>query len=219
MSQAKLNAAIAAINYLSENYQDPQVIGIGTGSTTNLFIQELAKHPELIKTTVSSSEASTKLLRENNISVTSFNDVDELPIYVDGADSFNKHRQLIKGHGGALFREKILAYQSKLFICLLDDSKKESILGTTYVPLEVLPMARSSVARQIIKLGGHPQYRDGFQTDNGNIILNVFDWQLNQPMEFERTLNNIPGIICNGIFACRPADMIIIGHENSATVC
>jgi len=218
MSQAKLNAALEAINYLLQNYDEPQVIGIGTGSTTNLFIHELAKHPQLVKTTVSSSEASTQLLRESKISVTPFNEIDQLPLYIDGADSFNKLRQLIKGHGGALLREKILAYQAQHFICLVDDSKQESILGATYIPLEVLPMARSAVARQITKLGGHPQYRSGFQTDNGNIILDVFDWPINQPIATEHALNNIPGIICNGIFAYRPADMIIIGHQNSASI-
>jgi ribose 5-phosphate isomerase A len=217
MPQAKLNAAKAAINYLLENYHEPQNIGIGTGSTTNLFIQELAKYPHLVKTTVSSSEASTKLLHQYSIPVTPLNDISDLQIYIDGADSFNKFRQLIKGHGGALFREKIISHQAKKFICLVDDSKKETILGTSYVPLEVLPMARSFVARAILKLHGQPRYRDGFKTDNGNIILDIFDWKIEQPIKMEETLNNIPGIVCNGIFAVRPADLIIIGNEKSAT--
>ena len=218
MSQAKRNAAIAAINYLLENYPEPQIIGIGTGSTTNLFIEELALQPQLVSTTVSSSLASSQLLEHYKIPVTNFNDIDLLPIYIDGADSFNKERQLIKGHGGALLREKILAYHAQKFICLIDDSKKQSILGTAYVPLEVLPMARSCVARQIVKLHGQPHYRENFKTDNGNIILDVFGWQLGQAIAFEQQLNNIPGIVCNGIFAVRPADMLIIGNSNGASI-
>jgi ribose 5-phosphate isomerase A len=218
MSQAKLNAAREAIKYLLANYQEPQVIGIGTGSTTNLFIQELAQHPQLVKTTVSSSIASTNLLKAYKLPVAEFNDVDELPVYIDGADSFNKFKQLIKGHGGALVREKVLAYQAQLFICLVDDSKKESILGTTFVPLEVLPMARSAVARQIVKLGGQPHYRESFVTDNGNIILDVHGWHITQPLAFEQQLNNIPGVIDSGLFALRPADVIIVGQQDNALV-
>ncbi len=206
----KRNAAKTAIKYIQED----QIVGVGTGSTVNFFIDELACLKHKIAGAVSSSLETTKRLQEMHIQVLDFNAIDELPIYIDGADAYNELKQLVKGGGGALTREKILAYASKQFICMVDSSKKPSILGKFPTAIEVLPMARSSVARQITKLGGTPEYREHFTTDNGNIILDIFGWEITQPIELETKLNQIPGVVCNGIFAIRPADIIIVGEEN-----
>jgi ribose 5-phosphate isomerase A len=210
IEQMKRNAAKMALKYI----QDDQVIGVGTGSTVNFLIEELATIKHKIAGAVSSSVDTTKRLQALQIPVADFNAVDDLPIYIDGADAYNELKQLVKGGGGALTREKILAYSSKQFICIVDASKRPSILGKFPVAIEVIPMARSYVARQLIKLGGKPEYRHDFTTDNGNIILDVFGWDIMQPIELESKLNQIPGVVCNGIFAVRPADVIIVGEEN-----
>lgn len=206
----KRNAAKMALEYI----QEEQIIGIGTGSTVNFLIEELAHIKHKIAGTVSSSLETTRRLQAAQIPVLDFNSVSEIPVYIDGADAYNELKQLVKGGGGALTREKILAYASKQFICMVDATKKPGILGTFPVAIEVIPMARSYVARQIIKLGGRPEYRENFTTDNGNIILDVFGWEITHPIELETKLNQIPGLVCNGIFAIRAADILIVGKNN-----
>lgn len=206
----KRNAAKMALKYIQED----QIVGVGTGSTVNFLIEELANIKHKIAGAVSSSMETTKRLQAMQIQVLDFNTIDQLPLYIDGADAYNELKQSVKGGGGALTREKILAYASEQFICIVDSSKQPSILGKFPVAIEVIPMARSHVARQIIKLGGKPEYREHFTTDNGNIILDVFDWEIMHPVELETKLNQIPGIVCNGIFAIRPADVLIVGEDN-----
>lgn len=189
-----------------------EIIGVGTGSTVNYFIAELAKIKHKIQGAVASSTATEKLLKSHGIPVYDLNSVGELPLYVDGADEINDSLQMIKGGGGALTREKIVATCAKKFICIADPSKKVQILGTFPLPIEVIPMARSYVARELVKLGGSPVYREGFISDNGNVILDVWGLSILEPAKFETTLNNIPGVVCNGIFALRPADALIIGQ-------
>lgn len=210
----KQNAAKAALEYITENC----VLGVGTGSTANCFIELLSSVKSKITATVASSEETSKRLKALGIPVLDLNAVDEVHLYVDGADAFNELKQLVKGGGGALTREKIVASASQNFICLVDDSKKPSILGGFPVPIEVIPMARSYVGREIVKLGGQPEYRQNFVTDNGNIILDVHNWEITQPLELENKINQIAGVVCNGIFAARPADKIIIGTETSFKV-
>lgn len=214
IDQMKLNAAKAALKYIKED----QIIGIGTGSTVKIFIEQLATIKHKIAGVVSSSVATTQQLTAMQIPIVDFNSVVDLPIYFDGADAYNSLKQLVKGGGGALTREKILAYASKTFICLVDASKKPSILGTFPVAVEVIPIARSQVARALVKLGGQPEYRENFVTDNGNIILDTYGWQISRPMELEQQINQIPGVVCNGIFAIRGADVIIVGENNDATI-
>lgn len=209
----KTQAAKAALEYICDDI----VLGIGTGSTINCLIELLPQIKYKIKAAVASSITTEKLLRAHDIDVVDFTTVDTLQLYIDGADSYNSLKQLIKGGGGALTREKILAYASKKFICLVDTTKQAEILGKFPVPLEVLPMARSYVAREIVKLGGHPALRQNFITDNGNIIIDVHHWEITQPIALETTLNNIPGVISCGIFAQRTADLIIIGHADKTT--
>lgn len=203
--QIKINIAKAALQYVPYN----KIIGIGTGSTVNYFIEQLATIKHSIVGTVSSSVASTELLKKFKIPVFDLNAVDELPIYFDGADAFNSLKQLVKGGGGALTGEKILASASTEFICMVNSSKRVNFLGKFPVAIEVIPMARSYVAREIVKLGGQPQYRDNFVTDNGNIILDVYGWEITNPLELEAKINQIAGVVCNGIFAARCADKII----------
>jgi len=214
IDQMKLNAAKAALKYIKED----QIIGIGTGRTVKIFIEQLATIKHKIAGVVSSSVATTQQLTAMQIPIVDFNSVVDLPIYFDGADAYNSLKQLVKGGGGALTREKILAYASKTFICLVDASKKPSILGTFPVAVEVIPIARSQVARALVKLGGQPEYRENFFTDNGNIILDTYGWQISHPMELEQQINQIPGVVCNGIFAIRGADVIIVGENNDATI-
>ncbi len=206
----KRNAAKMALKYIQED----QIVGIGTGSTVNFLIEELTSIKHKIAGTVSSSVETTKRLQAMQIPVLDFNVIDELPLYIDGADAYNELKQLVKGGGGALTKEKILAYASKQFICIVDATKQPSILGIFPVAVEVIPMARSYVARQITKLGGKPEYREHFITDNGNIILDVFGLEITQPIELETKLNQIPGVVCNGIFAIRKADVLIVGKDN-----
>lgn len=208
----KLQAAEYALNYI----EDDAVIGVGTGSTVNLFIQQLAKVKNKIAAAVASSIATEKLLKSLGIHVVDLNEIhQDLPIYIDGADEVNKYLQLIKGGGGALTREKIIANAAKKFVCIVDETKMVAVLGENYpLPVEVIPMARSMVAHEIVKLGGHPEYRNGFVTDNGNQILDVYHFPILEPMKIENTLNNIPGVVCNGLFALRGADELVVATQS-----
>ena len=187
------------------------IIGVGTGSTANFFIDELAKIKHKIKGAVASSEASTKRLQGHGIEVLSLNDAGELLVYVDGADEITKHMHMVKGGGGALTREKIVAAASKKFICVCDQSKLVDVLGKFPLPIEVIPMARSYIAREVVKLGGQPKLREGFTTDNGNIILDVHNLQITNPVELESALNQLAGVVTNGLFAHRAADVLLLG--------
>ena len=206
----KRNAAKAAIDYIKNS----AVIGVGTGSTVNFFIEELAKNKSLIDGVVSSSVATEKLLKEHNIPVVALNSVIELQIYIDGADEATKNKHLIKGGGGALTREKIIAAASKQFICIIDDTKLVPLLGSFPLPVEVVPMAQSYVAREITKLGGQPELRQDFITDNGNVILDIHNFKIDNPLELENKLNQITGVVTNGLFAKRPADVLIVASDN-----
>src|SRR5690606_38824671 len=188
--------AKAALEFVEEN----TIIGIGTGSTANIFIDELAKMKADIAGTVPSSKESEQRLRAHGIPVVDIN-ADRISVYVDGADEFNKFCQLVKGGGGALTREKIVAACSQKFVCIVDESKYVDMLGTFPIAVEVIPMARSHVAREIVKLGGDPVYRENFVTDNGNQILDVYNMKVTEPLKLEMRLNNITGVVCNGLFA------------------
>ncbi len=203
----KKRAAEAALEYIEIN----DIVGVGTGSTANYFVDALAGIKSKIEGAVASSEATAQRLKGHGIPVLDLNAVGELPLYVDGADEATRHLHLIKGGGGALTREKIVAAASKKFICVADKSKLVSFLGKFPLPIEVIPMARSYVAREMIKHGGHPVYRDGFVTDNANIILDVHNLEILEPTKLEAALNNIPGVVTVGIFALRPADILILG--------
>lgn len=206
MNELKIKAAKAAMAYV----EDDMIIGVGTGSTVNFFIQELASIKHKIEGCVASSKATEALLRQAQIPVLDLNSVYELPLYVDGADEVTVHGDMVKGGGGALTREKIVANVAKKFICIVDESKVVKHLADFPVAVEVIPMARSFVARQIVKLGGDPEYREGFVTDNGNIILDVFNLTVTMPMSMEDSINLIPGVVENGIFAHRTADSILV---------
>ena len=208
--QKKRNAAKAAIEHINNN----AVIGVGTGSTVNFFIEELAKNKGLIDGAVSSSVATENLLKQHNIPVVPLNSVIELPIYIDGADEATKNKHLIKGGGGALTREKIIAAASEQFVCIIDDTKLVPLLGNFSLPVEVVPMAQSYVAREITKLGGQPELRQNFTTDNGNVILDIHNMKIENPSEIENKLNQITGVVTNGLFAKRPADVLIIASDN-----
>ena len=213
MTQDELKALVgqAAVDYVVEG----SVVGVGTGSTVNYFIDELAKIKHKIEGAVSSSEASTKRLKAHGIEVFELNDVDRIPVYVDGADESNHLLELIKGGGGALTREKIIAAVAEKFVCIADESKLVRRLGEFPLPVEVIPMARSYVAREIVKLGGDPVYRAGFTTDNGNVILDVHSLEINEPIKLERILNNIVGVVTNGLFAERAADVLLLGKQDT----
>jgi ribose 5-phosphate isomerase A len=206
----KKAAAEAAMQYI----ENGTVVGVGTGSTVNFFIDELAKRKDDIEGAVSSSEESTKRLKAHGIEVFDLNSVADVPVYIDGADEINEHGQMIKGGGGALTREKIIAAVADKFICVADDSKRVGLLGRFPLPVEVIPMARSYVAREIVKLGGDPVWRQGFTTDNGNWILDVHNLDIMKPMELESDLNNIVGVVTNGLFAQRGADVALIARED-----
>ncbi|MBS0357680.1 MAG: ribose-5-phosphate isomerase RpiA [Proteobacteria bacterium] len=210
----KQAAALQAIHYIEED----TVVGVGTGSTTNYFIDALAQIKHKIEGAVPSSLATEKRLREKGIPIVDLNSVSSLPVYVDGADECNHLLELIKGGGGALTREKIIAAVSRKFICITDESKLVKMLGNFPLPIEVIPMARSYVARQIVKLGGDPVYREGFVTDNGNVILDIHNLKIMEPIKLEQTLNNIVGVVTNGLFAARPADLVLLGTENEVKV-
>lgn len=209
MSQDELKQAVAkaAIAYIPFDC----IVGVGTGSTANFFIDELAKIKNKIRGAVASSEVSAKRLQGHGIEVLSLNDAGDLPVYVDGADEITRHLHMIKGGGGALTREKIVAAASKKFICLCDTSKLVDVLGKFPLPVEVIPMARSSVARQLAVLGGQPKLREGFITDNGNVILDVHGLNIMNPVELESTLDHIAGVVTNGLFARRAADVLLLG--------
>jgi ribose 5-phosphate isomerase A len=206
----KKEAAEAALEYV----EIKDVVGVGTGSTANHFIDALSKIKGKIDGTVASSEVSAARLRGHGIPVLELNEVGDLPLYVDGADEATRHLHLIKGGGGALTREKIVAGASERFVCVADQSKLVDVLGTFPLPVEVIPMARSSVARQLVKRGGLPDLRVGFTTDNGNMILDVHNLNILEPTKMEAELNNIPGVVTVGIFALRPADILILGTNS-----
>jgi ribose 5-phosphate isomerase A len=207
LKTAAANAALAYVEYGA-------VIGIGSGSTVNIFIDALKKVKGKIEGAVASSQASAERLRALGIPLCDLNSIAELPLYVDGADEINSFRQMIKGGGGALTREKIVAAVATKFVCIADVSKQVDLLGKFPVPIEVIPMARSYVARQVMQLGGNPIYRQGVVTDNGNVILDVHNLPLLNPIEMEATLNNIAGVVANGIFARRPADVLLLASES-----
>ena len=206
----KRRAAQAALELLPPD----EVIGVGTGSTVNYFIDGLAALRQRIKGAVASSVATAERLRTHGIELVDLNQAGTLSIYVDGADEATVHRQLIKGGGGALTREKIIAAASQRFVCIADESKLVGRLGAFPLPVEVIPMARSYVAREIVALGGKPTYRQGFVTDNGNIILDVHGLDILEPVRLEQALNNITGVVSNGLFAMRGADVLLIGSAN-----
>lgn len=208
--EMKKQAAYAALEHINTD----GVVGVGTGSTVNHFIDALATIKGRIEGAVSSSIVSTKRLQEHGIHVFDLNEVSEVAVYVDGADEANDNLQLIKGGGGALTREKIIAAASAKFVCIADESKLVNVLGQFPLPVEVVPMARSYVAREIVKMGGQPVYRDGFITDNSNVILDVHGWDIIEPMKLEKELNNIVGVVSNGLFAMRPADVLLLGSES-----
>jgi len=221
MKQSELKQAVAkaALDYIEPQLNDDSVIGVGTGSTTNCFIEELGNIKHKINATVSSSEESAKRLKELGILVFDLNSVDEVSFYVDGADESNEYLQLIKGGGAALTREKIVAAVAKQFICIVDESKLVPVLGKFPLPVEVIPMARSHVARNIVKLGGDPVYREGCVTDNGNQILDIYNLSITNPRELEQQLNQITGIVTNGLFAVRPANRLLVGgNEGTRTL-
>jgi len=197
--------AKAAIEYV----ENDSIVGVGTGSTVNFFIEELSKIKNKIEGAVSSSDASTKLLEAAGIEVFALNDVSNISVYIDGADEVTEHKHMIKGGGAALTREKIVAGASTTFVCIVDDSKRVPLLGKFPLPVEVIPMARSFVARELVKLGGDPEYRQGVVTDNGNVILDVHNLEILNPRELEQAINNIPGVVTNGIFALRGADIVL----------
>lgn len=194
----------------AEYVTDGSIVGVGTGSTVAFFIAALGRMKDRIEGAVSSSEQSTRLLKELGIPVLDLNSSGPLALYVDGADECDRHRRLIKGGGAALTREKIIAEASRKFVCIIDASKQVELLGKFPVPIEVIPMARSLVAREIVTLGGQPIWREGTVTDNGNWILDVHNWQITDPVALERDLNQIPGVVTVGLFARRPADVVIV---------
>lgn len=209
----KRQAAEAALAYV-----DGGIVGVGTGSTVNYFIDFLAKIKSRIDGAVSSSVASTERLRQHRIEVIELNSAGPLSLYVDGADESNHQLQLIKGGGGALTREKIVAAASEKFVCIADESKLVSILGKFPLPVEVIPMARSYVAREMVKLGGTPVWRENFITDNGNVILDVHNLQIMEPIKLEARINAIAGVVTVGLFAHRPADLLIVGSKTGPRI-
>jgi len=213
MTQDELKKAVAqaAIDYIAPRLESDSVVGVGTGSTVNFFIDLLADLKTEFDGAVASSEATAERLKSHGIPVYDLNSAGELEFYVDGADETNEHLELIKGGGGALTREKIIAEVAKTFICIADESKKVGVLGDFPLPVEVIPMARSLVGREIVKLGGDPVYRDGFTTDNGNIILDIYNMDLSRPIQVEEKLNNLVGVVTNGLFARRAADVLLLG--------
>ncbi len=194
------------------------IVGVGTGSTANFFIDELAKIKGKIRGAVASSEASAKRLQGHGIEVVSLNDAGTLPVYVDGADEITRHLHMVKGGGGALTREKIVAAASRKFVCVCDSTKLGDVLGRFPLPVEVIPMARSYVARELTALGGQPVLREGFTTDNGNIILDVRGLEIMNPVELESTLDHIAGVVTNGLFARRPADVLLLGTPDGVRI-
>lgn len=203
-------AAKAALEYI----KDDMVVGVGTGSTVDFFIDELATLKGRIEGAVASSKASVDKLKKHGIPIYDLNGVNQVHIYVDGADEINQYLQCIKGGGAALTGEKIVAAVAKQFICIADESKKVNRLGEFPLPIEVIPMARSYVARELVKIGADPVYRQGVTTDYGNIILDAHNLEIMEPEKMEKQINNITGVVCNGIFAKRPADILLLGTKD-----
>lgn len=216
MNQDQLKQAVAraAVAEILPRIDKNSIIGVGTGSTANFFIDALAEHRHDFAGAVASSDATAERLKSHGIEVFDLNHVPELEFYIDGADETNAHLELIKGGGAALTREKIVAAVAKTFICIADESKKVDFLGNFPLPVEVIPMARSHVARQIVRLGGDPVYRTGVVTDNGNVILDIHNMQITDPRGLEEQLNAIVGVVCNGLFAARPADILLLGTKD-----
>lgn len=210
MSDLKLKVAKAALAYVEDN----MIVGVGTGSTVNYFIKELGMIKHRIDACVASSKATELRLREIGIRVIDLNVAGDVPLYIDGADEVNARREMIKGGGGALTREKIIATVAQHFICIVDETKVVSHLGRFPIAVEVLPLARSFVARELVKLGGDPEYREGFITDNGNIILDVFNLNIDVPTLLEEAINTIPGVVENGVFAKRLADRVLVAGKD-----
>ncbi|MBD1585365.1 ribose-5-phosphate isomerase RpiA [Pseudomonas typographi] len=216
MTQDQLKQAVAqaAVDFILPKLSDKSIVGVGTGSTANCFIDALARHKGAFDGAVASSEATAARLKSHGIAVYELNTVGDLEFYVDGADQSDERLRLIKGGGAALTREKIVAAVARTFICIADASKLVPVLGTFPLPVEVIPMARSHVARQLVKLGGDPVYREGVKTDNGNIILDVHNLHIIDPVALERDINAIVGVVTNGLFAARPADLLLLGTEH-----
>jgi len=215
IEEQKKQSAKKAYEIIKKELNKDLVLGIGTGSTTNYFIEIINNLKPEVKGAVCSSNASQEKLQTSNIEILSLNDVHQIDFYIDGADEFNSRRELIKGGGGALTKEKILAHSSETFICIVDDSKYSELLGNFPVPIEVIELARSAISREMMRLGGRPVYRNGFVTDNGNQIIDVHHLDLNIPYETEKLINNIPGVVENGIFSSRKADIIIKTTDSS----
>ena len=216
MTQDELRRAVAlaAFEYVETLLEDDTIIGVGTGSTANFFIAELGKIKHRIAGTVASSDESARRLKELGIPVYDLNSAGPVAVYVDGADETNKHLQLIKGGGAALTREKIIAAVAEEFVCIADESKMVGVLGQFPLPIEVIPMARSHVARQLVLLGGDPVYREGCITDNGNHILDIYNLEILDPRDLEQQINQITGVVSNGLFAIRAADRLILGTDS-----
>ncbi len=215
MNQNEMKQAVAkaAVEEIRNQLENDMIIGIGTGSTANFFIDELAKLKQDFDGAVASSEASAERLKAHGIRVVDLNSAGRLPFYIDGADEVNNRLQMIKGGGAALTREKVVAACSDTFICIADVSKKVEILGDFPLPIEVLPMARSHVGRELVKIGADPQWRQGVTTDNGNWIIDCYNFMLDDPIKLETMINNITGVVCNGIFAHRQADILLLGSS------
>lgn len=216
MTQDELKQAVAeaAVTYILPMLETDTIVGVGTGSTANLFIDELAKHKGLFDGTVASSEASAERLKKHGIPVFDLNSVDSIRVYVDGADESNDNLHLIKGGGAALTREKIVAACSDEFVCIADESKLVNVLGDFPLPVEIIPMARGHVARELVKLGGDPVYREGVVTDNGNHILDVYNLEILDPVALEKSIDGIVGVVTNGLFAKRSADVLLLATKD-----
>jgi len=216
MNQDQLKSAVAqaAVDYIQAKLDNDSIVGVGTGSTANFFIDHLAKIKHQFDGAVASSEATAERLKSHGIPVYELGAIDEMEFYIDGADETNERLELIKGGGGALTREKIVAAVAKKFLCIVDKSKQVELLGDFPLPVEVIPMARSLVGRALVQLGGDPVYREGFVTDNGNQILDVHNLKILEPQKLEAEINNITGVVTNGLFALRPADILFVGSAS-----
>jgi len=216
MNQDELKNAVAyaALEHIKHKLDSDSIVGVGTGSTANYFIDHLAGVKHLFDGAVASSEATATRLASHGIPVYDLNAIEGMDFYIDGADETNSRLELIKGGGGALTREKIVAAVAREFLCIVDQSKEVGLLGTFPLPVEVIPMARSFVGRELVKLGGDPVYREGFVTDNGNLILDVHNLKIMEPKKLEEQINNITGVVTNGLFAMRPADLLFVGTAN-----
>ncbi len=212
--EQKRAVAAAAIQYIPIG----AIVGVGTGSTANYFIDELAKIKHQIEGAVASSDATAQRLKEHGVEVLDLNSITDIPVYVDGSDEITEHLHMIKGGGGALTREKIVAAVARKFICIADQSKLVEVLGNFPLPIEVIPMARSYVAREIVLLGGQPALRQGFKTDNGNVILDIHGIRIMNPVELETKLNQITGVVTNGLFALRPANVLLLGTDSGVKI-